>query len=66
VIGRHATLLVWGALGLITLACQFAVSMSKGRLPSLLAVVRRLTSFRLGRWILVLGWMWLGWHSFAR
>lgn len=65
-IGRHATLLVWGALGLIIVACQLAVSMSKGRLPSLVTVVRRITSARLGRWLLVLGWMWLGWHAFAR
>ena len=65
-IGRHATLLVWGALGLIALACQLAASFSSGRLPSLLTVVRRITSGRTGRWLLVLGWMWLGWHAFAR
>lgn len=66
VIGRDATLLVWGGLGLIILACQFAVSVSKGRLPSLVTVVGRITSTQSGRWLFLLGWMWLGWHAFAR
>ena len=65
-IGRHATLVVWGALGLAVVGCQVVAMLSKGRLPGLGDGVRRVTSSRLGRWLLLLAWAWLGWHAFAR
>jgi hypothetical protein len=30
------------------------------------AVVRALTRRRLLRWLLLAGWLWLGWHLFVR
>jgi hypothetical protein len=66
VIDRHATLIVWAVLGGAVVVCQLVAMMSKGRLPGLGAVVGRATTHRVGRYVLVLAWMWLGWHAFAR
>jgi hypothetical protein len=66
VIGRHTTLLVWEVLGGVLVVCQLVAVMSKGRLPGLGAVAARATTHRVGRYVLVLAWMWLGWHAFAR
>ena len=30
------------------------------------AVVRALTRRRAARWLLLAGWLWLGWHLFVR
>ena len=65
-IGRHVTLLVWGVLGLLVVACQVTAAISEGRFPGLGSLVVRTTSTRVGRYVLVLAWMWLGWHAFAR
>ena len=65
-IGRHVTLLVWGGVGLLVVACQVTAALSSGRLPGPVSLVVRARSNRLGRCLLVLAWMWLGWHSFAR
>ena len=65
-IGRHTTLLVWAALGATVVACQVAAAMSRGRLSGLGRLVGRVTAHGAGRWLLVLAWMWLGWHAFAR
>jgi hypothetical protein len=65
-IGRHATLLVWALLGLAVASGQIAAVVSGGRFPGLGTVATRVTASRGGRSLLVLGWMWLGWHAFAR
>jgi hypothetical protein len=66
VIDRHVTLVVWAVLGLALVAVQLSVAMSKGRLPGIGAVVGRARCNPVGRVILVVAWMWLGWHAFAR
>ncbi len=63
---RQWTMLVWGLLGLGVFVFLMVTVLSKGRFPTLGALVRRITQNRLGQWSLVLGWMWLGWHAFAR
>ncbi|MGH9079432.1 MAG: DUF6186 family protein [Acidimicrobiales bacterium] len=63
---RPWALLVWGLLGIGLLAGQIAAVLSKGRIPTLGALVRRSTENPIGQWLLVLAWMWLGWHAFAR
>jgi hypothetical protein len=37
-----------------------------GRFAGIGPVVGRLTAHPVGRGALVVGWMWLGWHAFAR
>jgi hypothetical protein len=66
VIDRHTTLLVWAVLGTVVVGGQLAAMMSRGRLPGLGRVVARIAGPRVGRFVLVLAWMWLGWHAFAR
>jgi hypothetical protein len=63
---RDWTLLTWAVLGTVVLAWLVVTVMSKGRLPTLGAIVTRLRAHRIGRVLLALGWMWLGWHAFAR
>jgi hypothetical protein len=63
---REWTMLVWGLLGTAVLVCLVTSALSNGRFPTLGAVTGRITANRAGRVLLVLGWMWLGWHAFAR
>jgi hypothetical protein len=66
VIDRHVTLVVWAALGLALVVVQLTASMSRGTLPGVGALVGRVRRNPVGRVLLVLAWMWLGWHAFAR
>lgn len=60
----------------ITLAgyCLFATalvvlqlaSLVSGRTPTIGQVASMITSRRSGRWLLLAGWLWLGWHLFVR
>jgi hypothetical protein len=36
------------------------------RMGPALAALRLLQVGRVGRWLVLLGWWWLGWHLFAR
>jgi hypothetical protein len=63
---REWTLLVWALLGGVVVAWFLVTMLSRGRFPTLGAIVGRLIDNRVGRVLLTLGWMWLGWHAFAR
>jgi Family of unknown function (DUF6186) len=63
---RQATFLVWATLGALVLVVLLASTLSDDRFPTLGSVVRRATSSRVGQVVLLVGWMWLGWHAFAR
>ncbi len=63
---RDATFAVWAVLGALAVSAQLVAVCSRGRLVGLPDLARRLTRARSGRLVLVLGWMWLGWHAFAR
>jgi uncharacterized protein DUF6186 len=65
-IGRHGTFVVWAVLGAAVFVGQVIAVVSRGSFPGLGTVVQRATDSRTGRFLLVLGWMWLGWHAFAR
>ena len=58
--------MAWGVLGLVLLAGLAAAVVTRGRFPGPGALVGRVTAIRSGRAVLVLAWMWLGWHLFAR
>lgn len=65
---RAATFLVWGLLGVATVALVVLAATGRGgvlRRP--FAPVRAyLSGHRLVRVAAFLGWMWVGWHFFAR
>jgi hypothetical protein len=63
---RDVSFLVWALLGVAVSAWLLATWRSGERFPTLGAVVARARANRIGRMLLVLGWMWLGWHAFAR
>ena len=57
---------IWSLLGLATLVL-WARSRAPARSPARPAVVlERLATGPILRVLLVLGWMWAGWHLFAR
>jgi hypothetical protein len=66
VIDRQTTLIVWALLAATVILGQMAAVLSGGRFPGLGSVVGRVSGRPGGRIVLVLAWMWLGWHAFAR
>ena len=63
---RDVTLIVWSIIGLGVIAC-FAVSALRPRfLPSFVTSTDAFVSSPWRRAVVTLGWMWLGWHLFAR
>ena len=63
---RATSFITWAAVGLAVLCTQVTAIVSRGRLPTVDALFRAAASTRLGRAGLLVAWMWLGWHSFAR
>jgi hypothetical protein len=63
---RSITLLIWALVGVgaITLAL-LSVTVPKW-VATLRTSVAALVASPWRRWIVLLGWMWLGWHLFAR
>ena len=61
---RDAVLAVWS--GTAVLVAAGAVACSSCRLPGYGALARAATDGPVRRTVLVLAWMWLGWHTFAR
>ena len=57
-------------VGYALLACALAGLELAGlvwhRTPTLGDAVAALARRRTGRWLLLTGWIWLGWHLFAR
>jgi hypothetical protein len=63
---RDLILAVWAAIGLsVAVFCGLSVLV-----PAAVATPRAAVAAVMSRWpgrvFLVLGWMWLGWHLFAR
>lgn len=63
---RDATWAIWSAIALLLVASQVAAIVSRGRLPRAGDLLRLMTASPTRRALVVLGWMWLGWHTFAR
>ncbi|MHB8219477.1 MAG: DUF6186 family protein [Acidimicrobiales bacterium] len=64
---RSATFVIWALLGLATLAVAIlAVAGRRGRVARPGALLGPVGAHPTVRVALVLGWMWLGWHFFAR
>ena len=57
---------VWAALALAVVAVWALSAFGRRPVAPIGVVVRAITSRPVARVVLVLGWMWLGWHFFAR
>ena len=56
---------VWGALMSAALLCEVVGLLAPGW-PTIGDFVRLVMRPRIGRWIVLIGWMWLGWHTLVR
>ena len=63
---RDAVVAVWAVIGLAVVAGAVAAPSSRGRVPGYGALARAATRGPVRRTVVVLAWMWLGWHVFAR
>jgi hypothetical protein len=63
---RDGVLVVWVAIALLVVAGAVVAGRSGGRLPGYGTLARVATDGPVRRTVCVLGWMWLGWHAFAR
>jgi hypothetical protein len=59
-------LTVWIVLGLAAVVAEVVGLLSGGRFPTLGDVMSFLMRSRVGRWFVLIGWVWLGWHLFVR
>jgi Family of unknown function (DUF6186) len=62
---RAVTLAGWAVLAAAVLAVE-AAAIVTGRLPTAGDVVGSVVRRRAGRWLVLVGWLWLGWHVFVR
>jgi hypothetical protein len=63
---RQLSLLVWYVVGAMLVACEVAAVRTRGAFPRFATVVRRVNAHPVGRTVLLLVWMWQGWHQFVR
>jgi hypothetical protein len=63
---RQVSLLVWCVVGGALVACEVAAITTRGAIPRLGTVVRRVVANPVGRTVLLLGWTWQAWHQFVR
>ena len=62
---RTTTLVGYCVIAATLLGCQLASAVSP-RIPSIGQVASVIASRRAGRWLLLAGWLWVGWHLFVR
>lgn len=63
---RQVLLGCWAAIALGFVACELAAVLGRGRIGGLLGFMGRLTRRDPALVAVFVGWMWMGWHFFAR
>lgn len=63
---RQVSVLVWSVLGVALISCEVAAVLTRGAIPRFGTVVRRVIANPVARVVVLLGWMWQGWHQFVR
>lgn len=64
-LGHVVDLALWSILAVVLVGLE-ATARATRHLPTAGAALGALTRFPVLRIVLLLGWMWLGWHLFAR
>ncbi|MCU1430487.1 MAG: hypothetical protein JWL83_4487 [Actinomycetia bacterium] len=62
---RDTAFVIWGFVGAVFVGVVIA-SIVDDRVPSLADVLAFLTRTMVGFVLVMLGWLWLGWHLFVR
>lgn len=62
---RTANLIVWAVVWALLLGWQ-AITSKMPSMPTIAAVAGLLRATWPTRWLLLAGWIWLGWHIFVR
>jgi hypothetical protein len=62
---RAANLALWVLIAGCLVGCQLFTMFSK-RFPTVAVVFQQARRFWVTRWIVLFGWIWLGWHLFVR
>jgi Family of unknown function (DUF6186) len=65
---RAQTFLGYAVIVLAIVALELAARRRSFRfeVPTLAVAASTLARSRIGKWLLVAGWLWLGWHLFVR
>jgi hypothetical protein len=60
-------IMLWGYAVLAVAAVTYELAgVVLGRTATLGQALRRVTKVRAGRFLLLAGWLWAGWHTFVR
>jgi len=59
------TVVGYCVLAAALVACE-AMGRMRRRTPTLAEALALVTRWRAGRWLVLGGWLWLGWHVFVR
>ena len=62
---RTVTLIGYCVIAAALLGCQL-LSLASRRMPTIGQVASLIASRCAGRWVLLAGWLWVGWHLFVR
>ena len=62
---RTVTLAGYVVLALALVVCEVAALLTR-RIPTLGQAVSGVVRRPVGRWLLLGGWLWIGWHLFVR
>jgi Family of unknown function (DUF6186) len=65
-VSEIVTLAVWAVLAVAFAGLVVASHTRPERVPTIGMVLSWLTGSAPGRWFVLLGWAWLGWHVFVR
>lgn len=63
---RSTILALWSFGAILLVTCEVVSVLSRRRYAGLSDVLQRMTTGRLRFVVMFVGWMWIGWHFFAR
>jgi hypothetical protein len=57
---------IWAAIVAALLVIEVVGCVARNRFPTAGDLLHALLESRIGRWVFLLGWLWLGWHLLVR